>query len=136
MLDHLHQRAIEVLTPVNVATLSTYGLAGIQAEVLPCEARGTTLYLLVPSGSEHLTNLEQDPLVVVTADDWQMRGAGRLVPPAGAPFGLELLASPRSAGCVLVAVRPRRLQIGRASGWGFSETIDFPADETEPDSEP
>lgn len=131
MLDHLHQRAVELLAPVNVATLSTCGLAGIQAEVLPCEARGIVLYLLVPPGSEHLYNLEQNQSVVVTAGNWQMRGCGRLVRLAEAPPDLELLASSQSIGCALVAVRPRRLHIGRANGWGFSETIDFPYERTD-----
>lgn len=125
MLEHLRQRAIEILASSQTATLSTSGPAGIQARVFPCEALGLTLYLLVPAVSDQLVNLELEPSVVVSTVGWQLNGNGRIVPIDEAPPALEMLRSPQAAGCVLVEIRPIRLQINRRNGWGFSETIDL-----------
>jgi hypothetical protein len=38
MLDHLRQRVIETLASAQTATLATYGPAGLQVSLLPCEA--------------------------------------------------------------------------------------------------
>ena len=125
MLDHLRQHVIDLLKPVQVVTLSTCGQAGIQAQVLPCEARGLRLFILVPLTSEHLFNLEQSPAVVITTPEWQLRGEARPLAPAEAPIDLGLLRSPQAANSAVVEVRGRQLQVGRANGWGFQETIDI-----------
>lgn len=125
MLEHLRQRAIEILASSQTATLSTSGPAGIQARVFPCEAVGLSLYFLVPVVSDQLLNLEQKPSVVVSTVGWQLNGNGRIVPAEKAPAALGLLRSPQAAGCALVEIRPIRLQINRRNGWGFSETIDL-----------
>lgn len=127
MLEHLRQRAIEILASSQTATLSTSGPAGIQARVFPYEAQGLTLYVLVPTVSDQLLNLERDSAVVMTTSGWQLRGNGRVLPLNEAPPNLILSQSPQASGCVLVEIRPFRLQINRHNGWGFSETIDLDA---------
>jgi hypothetical protein len=126
MLDHLRRRVIDLLAPVHVATLSTSGPAGIQAQVLPCESDGIDLYVLVPVTSEHLYNLELGGRAVVTTPGWQLRGDGCILAVQDAPTTLALSHDARSAGCALVKVMPRQLHIGQPNGWGFNETIDIP----------
>ncbi|MCA9873736.1 MAG: hypothetical protein KC441_08775 [Anaerolineales bacterium] len=125
MLEHLRQRVEEVLKPVRQANLSTSGPAGIQARVLPCEAHGMLLYLLVPSTSDQLFNLECSSTAVVSTAEWQLRGDGLIMDLAQAPPALNLPRSPEAVGCMLVKIRPARLQINHPKGWGFGETIDI-----------
>lgn len=125
MLDHLRQRVIEVLAPVQSATLSTCGPASIQARIFPCQALGLRLYLLVPTTSDQLFNLEHEATTVVTTPEWQLRGVGRRLPLALAPAGLSLAHSPYAVGCDLVEIEPHRLQVNRPCGWGYLETIDI-----------
>jgi len=125
MLDHLRQHIIDLLEPARTATVSTCGQAGVQAEILPCEAHGLNLFLLVPLTSEHLFNLEHEPTVLVTTDEWQLRGVARRLTPAEYPIDLALSRLPRMATSVVIVVRGHRLQVGLADGYGFSETIDF-----------
>jgi hypothetical protein len=123
MLNHLHQRVTETLSAAKAATLSTYGAAGIQANVFPCEAVEAALYLLVPRTSDHLFNLEYNPEVVVTTETWQLRGTACIAPDR--PAGLVLLQQPDAAWCEVVAVHPTRLQIEWPDGLGYAETIDM-----------
>jgi hypothetical protein len=125
MLDHLRQHVIDLLHSADVATLSTHGPAGIQAQLLPCEACGLRLFLLAPATSELLYNLEHQPAVVVTAAGWQLQGRAYARLPDAAPPDLALSRSPRALGCVVVEVEGQRLQVGKPNGWGFSETIDI-----------
>jgi len=125
MLEHLRQRAVEILASSQAATLSTSGPAGIQARIFPCEALGLTLYFLIPTVSDQLVNLESEPSVVVSTTRWQLNGSGRIVPVNEVPPALALLRSPETSGCALVEIRPLRLHINRHNGWGFSETIDL-----------
>jgi len=122
MLNHLRERVTKVLSEAAVATLSTHGAAGIQANVFPCESVDLGLYLLVPRTSDHLFNLEQTPEVVVTTETWQLRGMACIAPDH--PAGLALLQQPDAAWCEVVAVRPTRLQIEPQGGLGHAETID------------
>jgi hypothetical protein len=123
MLNHLRQRVTETLSAARTATLSTHGAAGIQANVFPCESVDLGLYFLVPRTSDHLFNLEYNPEVVVTTETWQVRGVARIA--AECPAGLALLQQPDAAWCQVVTVVPTRLQIERADGPGYSETIDI-----------
>ena len=61
MLDKLRDRAIQILTETDRCNLATSGPAGLQASLVRCAGRGTTLYLLVPDTSDHLFNLESAP---------------------------------------------------------------------------
>jgi hypothetical protein len=125
MLTHLRQLVQDALAPVEAATLSTTGPAGLQARLFPCQAMGLTLYLLVPSTSDHLFNLEYEPAVAVTTAHWQLAGNGRRLLLPQAPADLGLAQMPEARGCDLVAVTPTRLQINRPCGWGYSDTIDI-----------
>lgn len=124
-MEHLRMRVIEILSQIKNATLSTSGPAGIQARIFPCEAHDLRLYCLVPSISDQLVNLEEDPSVVVSTADCQLRGLGRVLPLSAADEELTLPKFPEATGCVLVEIHPVRLQINRENGWGFSETIDL-----------
>jgi hypothetical protein len=125
MLDHLRQRVIEVLASVQTITLSTYGPAGIQAAILPCEAAGMQLYLLLPATSDHLLNLENQPGVVVSTPTWQLRGLAVPLGRADYPPGLCLLQKAEAAWERLVLIQPAQLNIRRDCGWGYGETIDI-----------
>lgn len=125
MLDHLRQRVIDLLAPVTSVTLSTYGPAGIQAQVLPSVALGTRLFILIPSTSDHLLNLEQEPTVVATTTNWQLLGQGQLLPAGTMPVTLPPSYASHHDDYIIVEIMPTRLQIGRPNGGGFIETIDF-----------
>ena len=124
MLDHLRQRVVEALSEVQVANLATCGPAGLRARFFACEALGVRLYLLVPSTSDHLFNLEQRRTAVVSTPEWQVEGAGFILPLAAAPCELALPQKAEAPGCVLVEIQPTRLQINCQNTWGFRETID------------
>jgi hypothetical protein len=125
MLELLRNRVKKALLAESAATLSTSGRGGIQAGFFPCQADGSTLYLLVPASSDVLYNLESDPVVVVTTPCWQMEGQGAIFPLAQAPPAIRLARSPRAPGCVLVAVACQRLHLNWSEGWGYRETIDL-----------
>ena len=125
MLDHLQQRVIDLLEPTKAVTLSTYGPAGIQAQVVDGAARGDTLYMLVPATTEHLYNLEYEHVVVVTTTHWQLRGRARPLPPYDMPADDPFFLSHQFDDFVVVEVRPLRVEIGQPDGGGFSETIDI-----------
>lgn len=123
MLDHLRQRVIETLATVRSATLSTYGPAELQATHLACEAIDMRLYLLLPTTSDHMLNLENQ--VVVTTSDWQLRGVALILDSADYPPDLSLYRKPEAQWSRLVEIRPTQLHIRRRNGWGYSETIDI-----------
>ncbi len=125
MLDHLRQRIIETLASVPAATLSTYGPAELQATLLPCEASGLRLYMLLPATSDHLLNLESQPEVVVTTPEWQLRGTAVVLHSIDYPPDLCLPHKPEAQWSRLLEIRPTRLHIRRRNGWGYSETIDI-----------
>jgi hypothetical protein len=82
------------------------------------------MYFLVPSYSDILFNLESEPAVVVTTPRWQLEGEAEVCDLAQAPADLDLVRSPRAAGCALVAVRCRRIHLNWPEGWGYRESID------------
>lgn len=128
MLEHLRRRVIDLMEHADIVTLSTWGPAGIQAQVLSCTTRGLWIYLLVPATSDHLFNLENHPDVVVTTPEWQLAGHARALSPAEIPPDLPLPQGTDSQNYTVVAVRPSRMQIGRPSGGGYTETIDIVED--------
>lgn len=125
MIQQLRQRVSEALATASQVVLSAYGPADVQAEVLPCEAVGLAIYVLVPRTSDLLFNLESNPLVVATAEAWQVRGEARLLPPGGYPDQLALAQTPAAAWSEMVEVRPNRLQLRGLNGHGNGETIDL-----------
>jgi hypothetical protein len=124
MLETLRLRVIESLSKEKVATLSTNGPGGIQAGFFPCEADELDLYLLVPASSDVLFNLETNSAVVITTPHWQMEGEAKVCTLSQAPSTLQLVYSPRAAGCVLAGVRCQRIHFNWSVGWGYRETID------------
>ncbi len=93
------------------------------ANVYPCRAVGTLIYLCVPRTSDHLVNLEADDEAVVTTAGWQARGKARRLLEHPAELGFETAAEAR--WCEIVEMRPSRVQMERARGWGAVETIDL-----------
>lgn len=125
MLTHLRQRVLTILRSSQEATLSTFGPAGIQAQVFPYELDDLRLFFLVPGTSDHLLNLEDSTAVLVSTPTWQLQGTAVVLPLSDAPPGLALVHTSGAAGCLLVSIRPQRLQLHRLKGWGFRETIDI-----------
>lgn len=125
MLTHLRQHVAATLAPSRSATLATSGPAGLQAHMFPCLARDLLLYLLLPSTSDHLLNLESDSAAVVTTAGWQVRGRARVLAAEERQLAGALLEAPDAPWSIVVEVRPARVTIARAEGWGAAETIDL-----------
>jgi hypothetical protein len=125
MLDHLRQRVIETLASAQTATLATYGPAGLQVSLLPCEAADMQLYLLLPATSDHLLNLENQSEAMVSTAAWQLRGRAVALNSADNLPDLGLLQKAEAQWGRLVVISPTQLNIRRGRGWGYSETIDI-----------
>ncbi len=122
MLDHLQQRIAETLAEAHSVTLATYGPASIQANVFPCEAQSAALYILVPRTSDHLFNIESNPSVVATTENWQLYGAAEVLPMC--PGGMALGGRPDAPWSTVVRLAPARLHIAPVGQPGCCETID------------
>lgn len=125
MLDNFRQSIRAALSQERMATISTYGAAGLQAGRFPCEADGMRLFLLVPATSDLLHNLEQQNVLVVTTASWQVHGRGRIAAPDELPAGMRLLKEPDSRWCVPIEVHLVRFERAQSQGWGFRERIDL-----------
>ncbi|HEU5098437.1 MAG TPA: pyridoxamine 5'-phosphate oxidase family protein [Roseiflexaceae bacterium] len=125
MLDHLRQQIATTLAPTQYAALATTGPAGLQADLLPCMARELHIYLLLPSTSDHLLNLENDPQVVLTTAEWQVHGQARVLGVAERQAAGALLDAPAAPWGIVVDIQPTRLTIAHPGGWGAAETIDL-----------
>lgn len=125
MLSHLRHTITIALAHERSATLATYGPAGLQAQVVPCAASGTRLYLLLPRTSDQLLNLESDPLVIVVTAAWQLHGAAQIRTIKECPADLAIREAPGAPWSVIVEVQPKRITLTHAEGWGASETIDL-----------
>jgi hypothetical protein len=125
MLDYACQRAVEALKETPTAILASGGPAGVQAGEYACEAAGLDLFLLVPRTSDHLFNLEYDSAVTMLTPGWELKGTAQIVSDCATVPGLALLKKSGAKFCALVRVRPRRIHIRRAGGWGSVETIDL-----------
>jgi hypothetical protein len=89
-------------------------------------ASGVQLYLLLPSTSDHLLNLEHDPSVAVTTDGWQVLGRAHvLIAAEHCPAAMTLRQAPDAPWSVVVEVQPTRVAIAQRQGWGAAETIDL-----------
>lgn len=123
MLDKLRERAAQILAETDVCTVATTGPAGIQASMVQCAGRGTTLYLLVPDTSDHLFNLELTREVAVTTPTWHLRGMADIV-----KEGTDLFAAAQCEWHTVVRVTPVRLHIQPDHDPAHTaETIDFDA---------
>lgn len=125
MLDYAHERAVAILKNSHKAVLATDGPAGLQAGEFPCEARGLTLYLLVPRTSDHLFNLELDASVALLSTRWELKGRAEMIPLNTINHDSDLLAQSGAEWCALLRVIPDRIQIRREKGWGYLETLEL-----------
>jgi hypothetical protein len=123
VLHKFRQQASEVLATASQIVLSAGGPADIQAEVLSCEAVGLSLYVLVPRTSDLLFNLENNSVVVATAETWQIRGVALLLKPHEYPDRLAIARAPEAALSEVVEIRPTRLQLRPVGGRAQVETI-------------
>lgn len=122
MLDKLRDRATQILAETGLCTLATSGPAGLQASVVRCAGLETSLYLLVPSTSDHLFNLESEPEVAVTTESWGLRGTAEII-----PDNPHLFSAEQQQWHTIVRVTPLRLHIQPVKGGPvtYAETIDF-----------
>ncbi len=127
MLNYARQRAREALKPAWTAILATSGPAGPLESEHPCEALDLDLYVLLPSTSDHLFNLEQDRRVALLTPEWSLQGKGRALTAQDPPPELKRLQPLLNEWYVLVRVEPQQIAIRQREGWGFAETIDLPA---------
>lgn len=124
MLDQLRNRAVQILAETHFCTLATTGPAGLQASMVRCAGRGTALYLLVPDTSDHLFNLESEPVVAVTTTGWHLRGRAAIV--TGGQECAHLFSGDQRQWHTAVRVSPLRLHILPADAPAHpAETIDF-----------
>lgn len=125
MLRQFHHHISSALAAEHMATLATCGPAGVQANLLPCAADGMRVYLLLPSTSDQLMNLELAPEVVVSTAAWTLRGLARICSADECPQALRIWQSPDAPWSTIVEVLARRVTLAHPRGWGASETIDI-----------
>jgi len=114
MLDKLHNQAIDTIATTPTCILSTTGPAGLQASPVPCVVRDgpeRKVFLLVPTTSDHLFNLEQQAKVVLATERWQLHGLAKIIQPGLYHY--------------MVKVTPVRMQIEADGNSRHRETIDF-----------
>jgi hypothetical protein len=118
MLAHLRARITHKLSETEFVMLATSGPAGVQ--IGQCRARsvGLLIYLMLPTASEHLVNLEHIPEAAVTADLWQLTGIARLDEKQH-PFSER-----ETRWHSVVEIRPRRFEFLGEMGGQVAETID------------
>jgi hypothetical protein len=125
MHEQLRQHVSATFAPVEAATLATHGPAGLLADVVPCRAVGTRLYLQVPCTSDHLVNLETGAPAVATTCGWQARGRARVMRADERPAGLIFAGATEARWNEVVELVPTRVDIAQTSGWGAAETIEL-----------
>jgi hypothetical protein len=74
MLDKLRAEALALIAATARCTMSTTDPAGVQAAVVACMVRDDAIYMLVPSTSDQLFNIEHHSEVVLTSPLWHLRG--------------------------------------------------------------
>ena len=129
MFDKLRARALAAIEAAEHCTLSTAGPAGVQASIVTCLFHSGCVYLLVPSTSDQLFNLEQAAEIVLTTAEWSLRGAALLAASDGLQVRAprELHERARATTQILVEVFPLRMQLVASATSPFPETIDFGA---------
>lgn len=115
MNAHLYQRVEALLKRYEAATLATCGPAGPQISVVHYHMEAMRLHLDVPHGSDHLFNLEGQPVLVLLTAGWRLHGQGIISTDAESAYH----------GQAVVTVTANRLHILSADGKSTVETIDF-----------
>ncbi len=114
MMDKLYDRAINIIAATPTCILSTTGPAGLQASPVSCVVHDKLerkVFLLVPTTSDHLFNLEQQAKVVLATERWQLHGLAKIIQPRLYHY--------------MVKVTPVRMQIKADGNGRHRETIDF-----------
>jgi hypothetical protein len=108
-----------------LVTVAALGPKGVQAGRFMSEARGTDIYLLLPSTSEFVQALGHGKRVVVTTPAWQASGPARCLATSDAPPDLALLHHPDYRWCTLAVVRGSHFEKFHPQGWGTLESYDL-----------
>jgi len=128
MLDKLRAEALALIAATAQCTLSTTGPSGVQAAVVACLAPDEGVYVLVPSTSDQLFNIEHHTEVVLTTALWQLRGAARMLAEEDGwqdSARRDLIWSAHDQGYRVVMVFPLRMHIEPGGHRRYRETIDF-----------
>jgi ABC-type Fe3+/spermidine/putrescine transport system ATPase subunit len=122
-VEWLQGKTFEATTPVG-PWLTTPDEVDHAADLeLRCEVDGVVMQ--ASRTSDLLFNLENNKLVVATADTWQVRGVPRVLAPGEYPDQLGIAKLPEAAWCEVVEIRPTRLRLHPAHGQAQGETIDI-----------
>ena len=116
MKTYLEQHVVEQFARYKSATLATFGEAGLQLSRVDYLSQYLRLYLLLPHGSDHLFNMEQQPEIILLSPSWRLNGriAGVYRNPVAPPQHWHI-----------VEVCPVQLHILSEKGYSSVETIDF-----------
>ncbi|MCB0196608.1 MAG: pyridoxamine 5'-phosphate oxidase family protein [Anaerolineae bacterium] len=109
MLDKLRDQALNTLAAGSTCTLSSSGPAGLQASVIPYRVADHKIYILIPTTSDHLFNLETEPRVILTTPEWQLTGTAAMIEPP--PSLLALFTSQETRWQQWVEITPQRIQL-------------------------
>lgn len=115
MNQHLQGRILSLLSRYERGTLATCGRAGPQVSRAAYTVQSLkALQLLLPSGSEHLYNLETQAALVLLSPTWKLQGIA----------SSESLMNIQD-GLVWVFVKPVQLHVLDDDGQYAIETIDI-----------
>lgn len=92
MLDKLRDQAFQAFATTPDCTLSTVGPAGLRASNVALSVESDCLYMLIPTTSDHIFNLESEQTIVLTADKWQLTGTVSQVDIVQVPFTEQQVA--------------------------------------------
>ncbi|MEZ4663758.1 MAG: hypothetical protein R2911_40000 [Caldilineaceae bacterium] len=120
MLDRLRNQAFQALAATSHCTLSTLGPAGLCASNVALAVAGDHLYVLIPSTSDHLFNLEQESVVALTAETWELTSQAAQIAASTSPFTPQ-----QTAWAVAFQITPQRMHLPPDDEEHTHRTIDF-----------
>lgn len=127
MFEQLRAEALVHIGAAGRCVLSTAGPAGLQAGLVPCAVQESCIYLLIPSASDMLFNLEHAGDVVLTTPEWQLHGVAMVHDPLAEWRRVLPAALCRQAlgdSAVLAEVFPLRMHLEPHRGT-YGTTVDF-----------
>ena len=120
MLDRLRDQAFHALAATSHCTLSTAGPAGLCASTVALAVRSSRLYVLIPNTSDHLFNLEQENVVALTAEAWELTGQATSIAASESPFTPQ-----QTTWAVAFQITPQRMHLPPDDEDHTHRTIDF-----------
>ncbi|HRW06722.1 MAG TPA: hypothetical protein P5121_16575 [Caldilineaceae bacterium] len=120
MLDRLRDQAFQALAATSHCTLSTSGPAGLCASNVDLAVVSGHLYVLIPNTSDHLFNLEQESVVALTAERWELSGHAMQIATGESPFTPQ-----QTAWSVVFQIIPQRMHLPPDDEDHTHRTIDF-----------